>query len=159
MTSNALFFKADKVIMSTQERMAKWVNDDGFFYKHLKRPHLDSTSTSADPLPDLAAEAKARTERKKKVLLKLKTKYQQKIHHWEHLPNTLKALQNRMQNQPSPMVLSDQTVSVLPENSSNSPFQDLTDTLFAQVLAHPSIITVFGCWIVDVVTCRIQNYN
>lgn len=64
-----------------------------------------------------------------------------------------------MQNQPSSTVLSDQTVSVLLENSSDSPFQDLTDTLLAQVLAHHSIITVFGCWIADVVTCRIQNYN
>ncbi|CAI9284869.1 unnamed protein product [Lactuca saligna] len=124
-------------MQNPQGIVAKWVNDDGFVYKRLKRPRLDSTSASADQPPDLAAEAKAHTETKKKVLLKLKTKYHQKIHHWEHLSNTLKALQNRMQNQPSPMVLSDQTVSVLPENSSNSPFQDLTDTLLAQVLAHP----------------------
>lgn len=145
--------------MEINEEDWELVNDDGFVYKRLKRPRLDSTSASAVPPPDPAAEAKARTERKKKVLLKLKTKYQQEIHHWEHLSNTLKALQDRMQNQPSSTVLSDQTVSVLLENSSDSPFQDLTDTLLAQVLAHHSIITVFGCWIVDVVTCKTQNYN
>lgn len=33
--------------------------------------------------------------KQKKVLLKIKTKYQEEIHHWEHLSNTLKALQDR----------------------------------------------------------------
>ncbi|KAL7615450.1 hypothetical protein Lser_V15G07790 [Lactuca serriola] len=126
--------------MEINEEDWELVNDDGFVYKRLKRPRLDSTSASAVPPPDPAAEAKARTERKKKVLLKLKTKYQQEIHHWEHLSNTLKVLQDRMQNQPSPTVLSDQTVSVLPENSSDSPFQDLTDTLLAQVEAQEATI-------------------
>ncbi|KAL4588429.1 hypothetical protein LXL04_001318 [Taraxacum kok-saghyz] len=120
------------------------VNDDGFVYKRLKRPRLASTSTFAVAPPDPAAEAKARRERKKKALLKLKTKYEQEIQHWEQLSNTLKALQDRTQNQSSSAVLPDQSVSVSQENLSAFPLPDLTNTLLAQVLTHPLLITVFG---------------
>ncbi|KAL4577159.1 hypothetical protein LXL04_013263 [Taraxacum kok-saghyz] len=116
------------------------VNDDGFVYKRLKRPRLDSTSASAVPPPDPAAEAKARRERKKKALLKLKTKYEQEIQHWEQLSNTLKALQDRTQNQSSSAVLPDQSVSVSQETSSAFPLRDLTDTLLAQVEAQEATI-------------------
>ncbi|KAI3520732.1 hypothetical protein L1887_10182 [Cichorium endivia] len=126
--------------MEINEEDWELINDDGFVYKRLKRACLDSTTVASGPLPDPAAEAKARRERKKKVLLKLKTQYQEEIRHWEHLSNTLKALQDRTQNQPSPTVLADQTVSVLQENSSDSPFQDLTDTLLAQVEAQEATI-------------------
>ncbi|KAI3792328.1 hypothetical protein L2E82_06204 [Cichorium intybus] len=102
-------------------------------------PRFNAASAS---ISNPAAEAKAHRERKKKVLLKLKTKYQEEIHHWEHFSNTLKALQDHTQNQPSSTVTPDQTVSVLQENSSDSHFQDLTGTLLTQVLAYPSDQTV-----------------
>ncbi|KAF5770053.1 hypothetical protein HanRHA438_Chr14g0666091 [Helianthus annuus] len=119
------------------------VNDDGFIYRRLKRPRPASTSTATIPPPDITAEAKARTERKKKVLLNLKTKYQQEIHHWELLSNTLQALQNPTQNQPPPVPLpvSDQRVSVVHENYSDSTYRELTDTLLAQVEAQEASIS------------------
>ncbi|KAI3748100.1 hypothetical protein L6452_10970 [Arctium lappa] len=116
------------------------INDDGFVYKRLKRPRLDPTTAAPAPRPDPAAEAKAYRERKKTVLLKLKSKYQQEIHHWEHLSNTFKALQDRTQNQSPPATLQHQTVSLLPDNSSDSSYQQLTDTLLAQVEAQEATI-------------------
>lgn len=123
--------------MEISEEEWELINDDGFVYKRLKRPRPDST---AAPRPDPAAEAKAYRERKKTVLLKLKAKYNQEIHHWEHLSNTLKALQDRTQNQPPPAILQHQTVSLLQENSSDSSYQQLTDTLLAQVEAQEASI-------------------
>ncbi|KAK9061702.1 hypothetical protein SSX86_018885 [Deinandra increscens subsp. villosa] len=129
--------------MEINEQDWELVNDDGFIYWRLKRPRLDSTAPAAVPPPDLAAEAKARRERKKNVLLKLKAKYQQEILHWELLSNTLKALQDRTQNQPPSASLpeSDQTVSVAQESSSGSTHQQLTDTLLAQVEAQEATIS------------------
>ncbi|MFS8025254.1 hypothetical protein Hanom_Chr16g01472811 [Helianthus anomalus] len=83
--------------MEFNELYWELINDDGFAYRRLKhlRPEF-----AADLPPDPAAEAKAHRERKKNLLLKLKTKYQQKIDHWELLSNTLQALKDRTQNQP-----------------------------------------------------------
>ncbi|MFS7951621.1 hypothetical protein Hanom_Chr07g00597261 [Helianthus anomalus] len=71
------------------------INDEGFVYRRLNHLRLEF---AADPPPDPAAEAKAHRERKKNLLLKLKTKYQQEIDHWELLSNTLQALKDHTQN-------------------------------------------------------------
>ncbi|XP_076954358.1 uncharacterized protein LOC143628743 [Bidens hawaiensis] len=118
------------------------VNDDGFIYRRPKRLRPESTVAAADPPPDPAAEAKARAERKKGLLLKLKTKYQQEIAHWELLSNTLRALQERTQNQPvvavQPVV--DDTVSNLNGGSLGDSYQELAGTLLAQVEAQEATI-------------------
>ncbi|KVI09173.1 uncharacterized protein LOC112524137 [Cynara cardunculus var. scolymus] len=125
--------------MEINEEEWELINDDGFVYKRLKRPRVHPTAAAAQR-PDPEAEAKAYRERKKTVLLKLKTKYQQEIHHWEDLSNTLKSLQDRTQNQPPPTILQDQTVSFSQENSSDSSYQELTHTLLAQVEAQEATI-------------------
>ncbi|KAI3808737.1 hypothetical protein L1987_24697 [Smallanthus sonchifolius] len=128
--------------MEINEEDWELVNDDGFVYRRPKRPRLDFTVTAAVTPPDPAAEAKARRERKKKLLLKLKTNYQQEIDHWGLLSNTLQALQDRTQNQPPLTVppASDQPVSVSQVNSLDSSYNELTDTLIAQVEAQEATI-------------------
>ncbi|KAI7746412.1 hypothetical protein M8C21_033642 [Ambrosia artemisiifolia] len=118
------------------------VNDDGLIYRRLKRPHPPPPPSTTVPPPDPAAEAKARTERKKKALLKLKTKYEQEIHHWEHLSNTLQALQNSTHNHqpPVPLLVSDQRVSVVQENCEDASYRELTDTFLAKVEAQEASI-------------------
>nr|XP_043634526.1 uncharacterized protein LOC122605636 [Erigeron canadensis] len=119
------------------------VNEDGFIFRRPKRLNLDLTNASAAaPPPDPAAEAKARVERKKRALLKLKSKYGQEIRHWELLSNTLQALENRTSNQPIPTSppAQDQTVAVPPESSSDSASRELADTLLAQVSAQEATI-------------------
>lgn len=118
------------------------VNDDDFIYKRQKRQRLDSAPAAVPP-PDPAAEAIARRERKKKTLLKLKTKYEQEIHHWELLSNTLQALQDRTQNQTPLTLLSlpDQTVNDLRQSSSDSTYRERTDTLLAQVEGQEATIS------------------
>ncbi|KAL8247260.1 hypothetical protein R6Q59_008476 [Mikania micrantha] len=129
--------------MEVNEEDWELVNDDGFIYWRPKRQRLDSTATIAIEPSDPAAESNARKERKKKVLLKLKSKYQQEIHHWELLSNNLKALQDRTQNQPPPTALpeSDHTVSIFPENSPDSTYRELTDALLAQVESQEATIS------------------
>ena len=66
-------------------------NDDGFVFKRKRRridppPPDEEDETAADNL---------RRERKKKTLLKLRSKYEKEILHWESLSNTLRALQQR----------------------------------------------------------------
>ncbi|GAB4847895.1 hypothetical protein Ancab_026955 [Ancistrocladus abbreviatus] len=65
------------------------VNDDGFVYKCKNRRPSDPS-----PLPrptDSEAEEKYRRERKRRVLLKVRGKYEREIALWEHLSNTLTA--------------------------------------------------------------------
>lgn len=110
------------------------INDDGFVYKRLKRLRVDPTvSTSVTPPPDPAVEERNRKERKKTILLKLKTRYQQEIHQWEHLSNTLKALQERTQTQPLLTALPDPYVSQSTHHSTNSTYHELAQTLLIQV--------------------------
>jgi len=71
--------------------------DDGFVYKRRKRRRLNSPEPST--APDQNALEKLRKERKKNTLLKLKSKYEKEIVHWEHLSNTLSALQLSSSNQ------------------------------------------------------------
>ncbi|KAL9993867.1 hypothetical protein Hdeb2414_s0002g00071891 [Helianthus debilis subsp. tardiflorus] len=129
--------------MEFNEQDWELINDDGFVYRRLKRLRPESAVPAADPPPDPAAEAKARRERKKNLLLKLKTKYQQEIDHWELLSNTLQALKDRTQNQP-PVVVSpvlDQRVSVMHENSSDSTHRKLAGTLVLQVEAQEATLS------------------
>ncbi|KAK1410086.1 hypothetical protein QVD17_36619 [Tagetes erecta] len=128
--------------MEINEQDWELINDDGFIYWRPKRPRLDSTTTTTTVAPpDPAAEAKARRERKKKVLLNLKTKYQQEINHWEHLSNALQALQQHPQSQNQSPPVADQTVSCVPENSSDFIHRELVDTLLAQVEAQEAAIS------------------
>ncbi|KAL8138062.1 hypothetical protein V2J09_004063 [Rumex salicifolius] len=70
------------------------VNDDGFVYKR-KRRRLDPSAIArpADPPPDPELEARRRRERKRVALLKVRHKYQKEIALWEHLSNTLSAME------------------------------------------------------------------
>lgn len=139
--------------MEINDKDWELINDDGFIYWRPKRPRLDSTTTTITAtttvaVTDPAAEAKSRRERKKKVLLNLKKKYQQEINHWEHLSNTLQALQQHTQSQsqnqlPPEELVSDQTVSGVPESSLDSSYMELVDTLLAQVCEHCLIVSVF----------------
>ncbi|KAK9052392.1 hypothetical protein SSX86_029021 [Deinandra increscens subsp. villosa] len=70
------------------------------------------------------------------ILLKLKTKYQQEILNWEHLSNTLMALQTH----PQPSVLPDLPLSLSTERSSDSTHCELAETLLLQVEAQEAFI-------------------
>ncbi|CAI9260782.1 unnamed protein product [Lactuca saligna] len=118
------------------------INDDGFVYKRPKRLRVDPTvsTSSVTPPPDPAVEERNRKERKKTILLKLKTRYQQEIHQWEHLSNTLKALQERTQTQPLFTALPDPYVSQSTDHSTNSTYHELAETLLIQVEAQEASI-------------------
>ncbi|KAL4568300.1 hypothetical protein LXL04_023909 [Taraxacum kok-saghyz] len=122
------------------------VNDDGFVYRRLKRLRLDPTvsTSSATPPPDTAAEERNRKERKKSILLKLKARYQQEIQQWEHLSNTLKALQDRTPTQPPPTALPHPPVSQLVDHSMNCSYHELAETLLIQVEAQEASINEFS---------------
>ncbi|KAM7509865.1 hypothetical protein LguiB_008740 [Lonicera macranthoides] len=112
------------------------VNDSGFVYKRKKRPRLDSTVPP--PPPDPAVEEKNRRERKKRALIKLKERYLNEIHKWEHLSNTLEDMrqkaQNQQQDEPSP------SIHQAPVVSSDSTSGRILDDLLAQAEAHEAII-------------------
>ncbi|CAH2080072.1 unnamed protein product [Thlaspi arvense] len=88
-------------------------NDDGFVYKRMKCGGEETTageaSNSAVPEVNPAEEERNRRKRKRKILEKLKRKYQREIDHWEILSNNLCALQEK----------SNQFQSSLPESSSS----------------------------------------
>uniref|UniRef100_A0A5B7BNF2 Uncharacterized protein n=1 Tax=Davidia involucrata TaxID=16924 RepID=A0A5B7BNF2_DAVIN len=124
----------------------EFVNDDGFVYKRKKR-RLDPT-ISAPPPPDPKAEEKNRRERKKIALIKLREKYQKEIDHWDHLSNTLKAMQEKAQNQQPPQHREQTTASSSsaiaspfpPAQSSDSDGRRLVDDLLLRVEAEEAII-------------------
>nr|XP_027102941.1 uncharacterized protein LOC113724212 [Coffea arabica] len=110
------------------------INDDGFVYKHRKRPRVDlPSSTSAPGLSDPAVEEQNRRQRKKRALLKLKHKYQQEIEH-----------QQQKYRQPDDAATSSYRVTttspVPPEQSSDSACQHLVNELLLQTEAQKSII-------------------
>ncbi|VVB04227.1 unnamed protein product [Arabis nemorensis] len=73
-------------------------NDDGFVYKRRKRYDISGageTSKPPDPELDPAVEERNRRMRKKRILLKLKRKYQREIEQWEILSNSLNAMQEK----------------------------------------------------------------
>ncbi|KAD3641121.1 hypothetical protein R6Q59_003749 [Mikania micrantha] len=130
--------------MELHEEKWELVSDDGFVYKRLKRQPVDSiiTTVSTAPPSDPAAEERNRRERKKIMLLKLKTRYQEEIQNWEFLSNTLKALQDRMQIQPQPTAFPDLPVSVSSstEHLLDSAYREIVETLLVQVEAQEACI-------------------
>lgn len=119
-------------------------NDDGFVYKRRKRCRLDPVTESASsPIWDPEADESQRRERKKNTLLKLKEQYQREIDQWEHLSNTLRAmeestrqLQQRQQTMPSGS-------SPLPEVQSKE-----------SVLVDDLLLQVNGCFLT---CCRVEK--
>ncbi|KAH7532439.1 uncharacterized protein LOC107415268 [Ziziphus jujuba] len=115
-------------------------NDDGFVYKRRKRRRVDPVDESASaPISDPKAEERQRRERKKNTLLKLKERYQREIDQWEHLSNTLRAMEEstrQLQQQ------RDQTVpsgsSPLPEVQSTQSL--VVDDLLLQAEAQEAMI-------------------
>ncbi|KAK7365208.1 hypothetical protein VNO80_14083 [Phaseolus coccineus] len=119
-------------------------NDDGFVFKRKRR------RTEAPPpeeVDETAAE-NLRRERKKQTLLKLRSKYEKEILHWESLSNTLRALQQRttlhshhqqqQQQQQQPL----NQAQSLPSTSSStySAGSSLLHDLLLQVEAQEAII-------------------
>ncbi|KAA8548160.1 hypothetical protein F0562_004579 [Nyssa sinensis] len=124
------------------EEQDEWelVNDDGFVYKRKKR-RLEPTIT-APPPPDPEAEEKNRRERKRQTLIKLRERYQKEIDQWENLSNTLKAMQEKTQNQQQTTTSSySATASPFsPAQSSNSGCRRLVDDLLLRVEAQEASI-------------------
>nr|GEW45944.1 hypothetical protein [Tanacetum cinerariifolium] len=116
------------------------INDDGFVYKRLKRHNQTPTFTQPPPPPpaDPLALAQAQRKRKKTILLDLKNKYQKEINQWEHLSNTLTALQNKPPVT-VPLVVH-QSGGCSPESSSDNAFRELADKVLAQVEAQEATI-------------------
>ena len=109
-------------------------DDDGFTYKILKRQRLTDPSAPVSQLPftDPKVEAKQRRERKRNTLLKLKNQYQNEIHKWEVLSNTLHSMEEKTKevNQAASYLgSSNSSVVKKSEDSSGS----LVDELLLQV--------------------------
>ncbi|CAH8266954.1 unnamed protein product [Arabidopsis lyrata] len=99
-------------------------NDDGFVYKRKKRSRIaDAEETLKPPDPELdpVVEERNRRIRKKRILVKLKRKYQSEIEQWEILSNSLNSMQvkaDRFQTtQREEMSNAKETIS-FPENAS-----------------------------------------
>ncbi|KAM3286745.1 putative protein isoform X2 [Capsicum chacoense] len=131
------------------------VNEDGFVYKRRKRYHLDPTASIAQKQKDPVVEEKNRLLRKKKVLMKIKDKYQNEINQWELLSNTLKEMQQK--NQPKHQD-SCATTALIDSGdplvvSSDPTCRPLVDQLLVQVEAQEAVIGNISklCDIVDAV--------
>nr|XP_004489196.1 uncharacterized protein LOC101503015 [Cicer arietinum] len=111
--------------------------DDGFVYKR-KRRRLNPPPPEPSSEPDQEAADKLRKQRKKRTLLKLKSKYQNEIVQWENLSNTLRSLHISSSTQLQQQRQLEQTLS-LPSTSSSSHSSLLDDLLF-QVEAQEAII-------------------
>ncbi|XP_043707412.1 uncharacterized protein LOC122656813 [Telopea speciosissima] len=113
-------------------------NDDGFVYKRKRRRQDLST---APPAMDPEAEQRQLKERKKKALLKLKDQYQREIDQWEHMSQTLQAMENRTQPQPSsspPPPPASSSMESAPK--SDSSFRQLIDDLLLQAEVQETIL-------------------
>lgn len=104
--------------------------DDGFVYKRRKRRRLNSPEPST--APDQNALEKLRKERKKTTLLKLKSKYEKEIVQWQHLSNTLSALQLSSSNQLNEQQQQQNQNLSIP-STSGSAESSLLDDLLSQV--------------------------
>lgn len=116
-------------------------DDDGFTYKILKRQRLTDPSAAVSQLPftDPKVEARQRRERKRNTLLKLKNQYQNEIHKWEVLSNTLRSMEEKTKevNQAvSYLGSSNSSVVKKSEDSSGS----LVDELLLQAETQEAII-------------------
>lgn len=143
------FSRSSKPMAALDWADEEWelINDDGFVYKRKKRPRLDPPATSSSshpPLPDPTAEENNRRERKRSALVKLKQKYQREIRQWEHLSNTLKAMQEKasiqQQTHPEHPASSWDHVGSTSEPPGSSSRQ-LIDELLSQVM----VATTFWC--------------
>ncbi|XP_011003115.1 PREDICTED: uncharacterized protein LOC105109944 [Populus euphratica] len=116
-------------------------DDDGFTYKILKRQRLTDPSAAVSQLPftDPKLEAKQRRERKRNTLLKLKNQYQNEIHKWEVLSNTLRSMEEKtkeVKQAASYLGSSNSSVVKKSEDSSGS----LVDELLLQAETQEVII-------------------
>lgn len=124
--------------MATSDWEDDWelCNDDGFVYKRKKR-RLDALPVApAPPLPDPQAEEDHRRERKKRALIKIKEKYQREIDHWEHLSNTLRAMEETAHQQQRRQQHEQASLSLPLADSPSSEFvcRTLVDELLLQVV-------------------------
>lgn len=85
----------------SEEWLWELVNVDGFVYRRKKR-RLYPTALARPPDQALnpAVEDRERRKRKCMALLSIKEKYESEIGHWEHLSNTLKAMEERAKSKP-----------------------------------------------------------
>ncbi|KAL6325292.1 hypothetical protein AAG906_023137 [Vitis piasezkii] len=130
--------------MATSDWEDDWelCNDDGFVYKRKKR-RLDAVPVApAPPLPDPQAEEDHRRERKKRALIKIKEKYQREIDHWEHLSNTLRAMEETAHQQQRRQQHEQASSSLPLADSPSSEFvcRTLVDELLLQAEAQEAII-------------------
>lgn len=128
------------------------INDDGFVYKCKKRPRLDPIASTSAPPPDPVVEEKNRRERKRKTLIKLKERYQNEIHQWELLSNTLKGLNIKSEHQRQLLQLEINQLPVeSPVQSSDSTCCRLLDDLLAQVI-HEFCYLLYGfcVWVLNI---------
>ncbi|KAG7558988.1 hypothetical protein ISN45_Aa05g006000 [Arabidopsis thaliana x Arabidopsis arenosa] len=101
-------------------------NDEGFVYKRKKRSRIaDAEETSKPPDPELdpVLEERNRWIRKKRILLKLKRKYQSEIEQWEILSNSLNSMQekaDRFQTTQREESLNTKETISFPENTSST---------------------------------------
>ncbi|KAG7563786.1 hypothetical protein ISN44_As10g005540 [Arabidopsis suecica] len=99
-------------------------NDDGFVYKRKKRSRIadaEETSKPPDPEVDPVVEERNRRIRKKRILVKLKRKYQSEIEQWEVLSNSLNDMQvkaDRFQTTQREERLNENATMSFPESSS-----------------------------------------
>ncbi|CAL5186297.1 unnamed protein product [Lathyrus oleraceus] len=115
--------------------------DDGLVYKR-KRGRFNPPPESSSVADEKRLE-NLRRERKKQTLLKLKSKFEKEIVHWENLSNTLRALRisssTQLQQLQEKQQIQDQTPS-LPSTSSSLTQSSLLDDLLFQVEAQEAII-------------------
>ncbi|KAF2308443.1 hypothetical protein GH714_009678 [Hevea brasiliensis] len=127
-------------------------DDDGFTYKILKRRRLlDSTAAAQSPLPDPMADERHRRQRKRKILLKLKSRYQKEIDQWELLSSNLHAMQERA-NQQLELQTRQQDVREMASSSLGSPStnmegssESLIDKLLSQAEEQEAVIHDVSC--------------
>ncbi|KAF3444558.1 hypothetical protein FNV43_RR14250 [Rhamnella rubrinervis] len=141
--------------MESTAAVAEWedgewelCNDDGFVYKRRKRRRLDPVAEPASAqsasISDPEADERQRRERKKKTLLKLKEQYQMEIDQWQHLSNTLRAMEEttrKLQHQRVPEQTAPSDSSSLPEvQSTESVCGSLVNKLLLQAESQEAII-------------------
>ncbi|KAL2904582.1 putative RNA pseudouridine synthase slr1629 [Bienertia sinuspersici] len=120
------------------------INDDGFVYKRKKR-RIDPTSLihAADPDPDPAVVVKQRRKRKREALVKLKEKYESEICVWNHLSDSLKAMQESVNLKQNEKVGDEREGGILLEMGNEDVGRSLVDELVLQVEAQEAIIRNF----------------
>lgn len=124
------------------------INDDGFVYKHKKQRIQDSRAalSDANQPPNPEDSRKNLRERKRRVLLKLREKYQREIHQWERFLKNLTEMEANFQAQFQAREGICNTVSASEPSSSQdrsltiSSHRRLVDDLLSQVEAQEAVI-------------------